>query len=82
LHNANNTLPKWYLETVVVYVSYLNECNYCVQHHFEGLKRLLKDEAKANLIFASIESQNFESQLEDKFIIRIGICQTTYSKPD
>jgi len=44
LHNSNNTLPKWYLEAIGVYVSYLNECNYCVQHHFAGFKRLLNDD--------------------------------------
>ncbi len=44
LHHHNNTLPKWYLESLGTYVSHLNECNYCVQHHAEGLKRLLKEE--------------------------------------
>jgi len=44
LHNANNSLPKWYLETLGVYVSYLNECDYCVAHHFAGLSRLLADQ--------------------------------------
>lgn len=44
LHHHNNTLPKWYLESLGTYVSHLNKCNYCVQHHAEGLKRLLKEE--------------------------------------
>ena len=47
LHHTNNTLPKWYLETIGVYVSHLNKCAYCVDHHFEGLKRLLNDDQKA-----------------------------------
>ena len=41
LHNASNTLPKWYLETIGVWVSSLNHCDYCVEHHFAGLKRLI-----------------------------------------
>lgn len=68
LHNSNNTLPKWYLETAGVYVSYLNKCNYCVEHHFAGLKRLLNDNTRADLIFKGIESNNFENHLENKFI--------------
>lgn len=47
LHNSNNTLPAWYLESIGTYVSLLNNCDYCVKHHFEGLKRLLKDNTRA-----------------------------------
>ena len=46
IHNSNNTLPKWYLEAMGVYVSSLNSCDYCVDHHFEGLKRLWNDNQK------------------------------------
>lgn len=48
LHNSNNTLPKWFLECIGVYVSMLNKCNYCVSHHFEGLRKLINDDTKAN----------------------------------
>lgn len=44
LHHRNNELPKWYLETLGVYVSLLNQCAYCVDHHYEGLKRLVGEE--------------------------------------
>ena len=37
LHHTGNSLPKWYLEAIGVYVSLLNECHYCVEHHYEGL---------------------------------------------
>ena len=30
LHHSRNTLPKDYLETIGVYVSLLNRCQYCV----------------------------------------------------
>ncbi|SHG35243.1 carboxymuconolactone decarboxylase family protein [Flagellimonas flava] len=48
LHNSNNTLPKWYLEALGTYVSHLNQCDYCFQHHFEGFKRLLGDDSRAD----------------------------------
>ena len=47
LHHSANQTPKWVLETVGVYVSMINACAYCVDHHFEGLRRLLGDDQKA-----------------------------------
>lgn len=43
LHHRENTLPQWYLEVIGVYVSCLNRCDYCVEHHSIGLSRLLDD---------------------------------------
>jgi len=64
LHNRNNTLPKWYLETVGLYVSLLNKCDYCIDHHFAGLKRLL-DDGKAKKIKKSLDKQD-NSVLDEK----------------
>jgi AhpD family alkylhydroperoxidase len=44
LHHSSNTLPKWFLETIGVYVSILNKCSYCIDHHYSGLQKLLKAE--------------------------------------
>ena len=44
LHHAANTVPKHFLETIGVQVSLLNGCSYCVEHHFQGLRRLLGDD--------------------------------------
>ena len=30
LHHNSNTLPKWFLESIGIYVSLLNKCSYCV----------------------------------------------------
>ncbi len=66
LHNSNNTLPKWYLETIGVYVSILNKCDYCINHHFEGLKRLLNDAEKSNQIKFDLKNEN-QPFKEEKF---------------
>lgn len=50
LHHASNTTPKWFLETIGVLVSSLNACDYCVEHHFAGLRRLLRDDDRAAAI--------------------------------
>ena len=64
LHHPRNTLPKSYLETIGVWVSLLNECRYCVEHHFGGLSRLLEDDARATAIRASMEQRNLAQAFE------------------
>jgi len=61
LHHTDNTIPKWFLETLGVWVSSLNKCSYCVEHHFSGLKRLLGDDAKSDMIKAAIEAQDINA---------------------
>tara|TARA_B100001123_G_C14884069_1_gene857125 strand:- start:4 stop:471 length:468 start_codon:yes stop_codon:yes gene_type:complete len=58
LHHSRNTIPKWFLETLGVWVSFLNNCDYCVDHHFSGLKRLLADDTKAYKIKDAIEKED------------------------
>lgn len=57
LHHPRNTLPKTYLEAIGVYVSLLNQCAYCVEHHFAGMSRLLNDDARAAAIRGALESR-------------------------
>lgn len=61
LHHAGNTVPKWFLELLGVWVSALNKCGYCVDHHYAGLQRLLGDEARAAIILAAIKAQRPEA---------------------
>jgi uncharacterized peroxidase-related enzyme len=59
LHHTSNSLPKWLLELTGVYVSLLNGCEYCVEHHFNGLKRLLRDDARADAMRNALEKNEF-----------------------
>ena len=56
LHHRDNVLPKWLLETLGVYVSMLNDCDYCVDHHFAGLRRLLNDDNKSQAIWKALKA--------------------------
>jgi uncharacterized peroxidase-related enzyme len=58
LHHPRNELPKSYLETIGVYVSLLNRCDYCAEHHFAGLSRLLADEGRAAQIHAALKAND------------------------
>ena len=61
LHHSGNTVAKWFLETIGVWVSLINECEYCADHHFAGLRRLLSDDERAGLIYSALESGNIDS---------------------
>ena len=56
LHNSANQLPKWYLEAIGVYVSRLNDCDYCFDHHLAGMKRLMDDPPKSSAIEAALSA--------------------------
>lgn len=58
LHHSANTVPKWFLEVLGVWVSSLNDCSYCVEHHFAGMKRLVGDDARSDAIRAGIEARD------------------------
>ncbi len=59
LHHRSNSLPKFFLETLGVYVSLLNRCSYCVDHHSMGLRRLIGNEDSATSILEALRSGTF-----------------------
>jgi uncharacterized peroxidase-related enzyme len=56
LHHTSNTLPTWQLEVIGIHVSALNGCDYCVDHHAAGLRRLLVDDERTDAILAALAS--------------------------
>ncbi|WP_299406343.1 carboxymuconolactone decarboxylase family protein [uncultured Roseobacter sp.] len=61
LHHSGNTVPKWFLEVLGVWVSALNKCDYCENHHFAGMKRLLGDDTRADAIRSAISAADVEA---------------------
>jgi len=64
LHHPRNALPKAYLEAIGVYVSSLNNCDYCVEHHFAGMARLLGDTERADVIRQALQNRRPEDAFE------------------
>ncbi|BDD06589.1 carboxymuconolactone decarboxylase family protein [Aureibacter tunicatorum] len=60
LHNSNNTFSKSFLETIGVFVSILNQCEYCIEHHYTGLQRLSEDAQKIKI---ALESDDLENKI-------------------
>ncbi len=61
LHHSANTVPKAFLETIGVWVSLLNRCDYCVEHHFAGLRRLLGDDPRSTATRTALETGEIEA---------------------
>jgi uncharacterized peroxidase-related enzyme len=79
LHHSANTVPKAFLETLGVWVSLLNECGYCVDHHFAGLRRLLGDEARAAAIRTALDAGEIEAgpfEAKEKLALRYAEALT------
>lgn len=66
LHHNGNTFPKWYLETIGVYVSMLNDCSYCVEHHYQGMRRLVNDEKRSVKVRRALEARKPEEVFTGK----------------
>lgn len=66
LHHNANQLDKCLLEAIGVYVSLLNNCAYCVEHHYQGYLRLIEDEQKAKIILSAMKSDALDSVFDAK----------------
>jgi uncharacterized peroxidase-related enzyme len=80
LHHPKNTIDKWFLECIGVYVSLLNQCDYCVEHHFSGMTRLIGDKEKANAIKDELRS-GVHSVLDDKHIVALDYAKSLTLNP-
>tara|TARA_B100000900_G_scaffold75633_1_gene60467 strand:- start:434 stop:1039 length:606 start_codon:yes stop_codon:yes gene_type:complete len=57
LHHSRNTSPKWLLEAIGVCVSIINQCEYCIEHHYEGMRKLIKDDQRSKNIRKALEEE-------------------------
>ena len=68
LHHPRNTIDKWFLEMIGVYTSMLNKCHYCVEHHFTGMKSLIKDDTRAKEIREALENDSWSEFFDTKTV--------------
>lgn len=76
LHHSANTLPRWYLEAIGVFVSMLNDCEYCVAHHSEGLKKHCADENDAAQIAGALKQGKPENFFNGLFLAGLLYAKT------
>jgi uncharacterized peroxidase-related enzyme len=68
LHSSNNTLPKWYLEAIGVYISFLNKCDYCFEHHYSGFKRLYSNDTESEKFKQAVINDNLADFFTDNYL--------------
>jgi uncharacterized peroxidase-related enzyme len=75
LHHSGNSISKWFLEAIGVYTSILNRCGYCVEHHFNGMSRLLGDESRAISIRSALEKQDLPIAFDPAQIVALDYAR-------
>jgi uncharacterized peroxidase-related enzyme len=75
LHHNANQLPKSQLEALGTFVSLLNQCDYCVEHHYQGYRRLINDDQRAEKVFKAMQAGELELVFEDN-----EVCLFEYAK--
>lgn len=85
LHHNGNEIPKAFLESIGVYVSILNKCAYCVEHHHAGMARLLKaegyDDDRAIEIRAALEIHRPQDTFDDKHALMLKYTKYLTQSP-
>ena len=81
LHHSGNRLQKWFLECLGLYVSLMNERAYCVEHHSEGLKRLLTDDGRVGEIRRALEDGDPARVFGDKELAAIRYAERLTRRP-
>jgi len=81
LHHRENTLPVRTLEIIGLYVSLLNGCEYCVEHHFAGLRRLLADDALAESIRAALETGEVDAVFDARMKAVLSYAEALTLRP-
>ena len=82
LHHYANSLPKWLLEAIGVYVSVLNGCDYCVAHHAEGMRRQLADEDRAAAIRAALLADRPERAFAGRELAMMAYARRLTTVPE
>jgi len=81
IHHSSNQVPKHTLEILGVYVSLLNGCEYCVLHHFNGLKRLLNDDDRSQAIWDAFKNEAFEDTFDAKELALLSYAKRLTQTP-
>jgi len=75
LHHNDNQLAKSQMEAIAVFVSLLNQCHYCIEHHYQGYRRLVNDDQKAESVFSAMQSGDLGLVFDDN-----EVCLFEYAK--
>ena len=81
LHHNANQLDKSLLEAIGVYVSLLNSCDYCVEHHYQGYLRLIEDKHRAERVLKAMKEKSLETVFDQKEMSLFDYAEKLTSTP-
>ena len=81
LHHSRNTLPKWLLEAIGVCVSIINQCEYCIEHHYEGMRKLIEDDQRSQSIREALEEGDPSKVFESKELATMNYAVKLTTNP-
>ncbi|HPF46457.1 MAG: peroxidase-related enzyme [Alphaproteobacteria bacterium] len=81
LHNRENIIPEVFLDCIGVYVSIINKCPYCVEHHYARMARLLNDDERALEIRAALEIHAPKQTFDDKHALMLKYARYLTQSP-
>jgi uncharacterized peroxidase-related enzyme len=81
LHNPQNTLPLWFLESIASYTSLINACAYSFTHHFYNVRKLVADEARAAAIEQALRAGEPEALFDGKELALLRYTAKLTAKP-
>ena len=81
LHHTGNKLPRALLETLGIYVSLLNGCAYCVEHHYAGLLRLTGNDERCQRVRTALEAGRPEDFFEGRDLAALHYAEALTLNP-
>ncbi len=71
LRHSANRVPRWLMEAVGAYVSAINGCDYCFEHHHSGMARLLDDDSRAAAIGDALKAGKPEATFAGRELVAL-----------
>lgn len=81
MHHSGNIIEVWFLEAMGLYVSLINQCQYCISHHNQEMVRLVNDDARSALLRTTLESENLSEAYDPKQIAALEYCKALTVEP-
>lgn len=65
MHHPANSFDMWWVEAIAVYVSLLNQCKYCINHHTTNLSQIVSEERTETMMLA-LKANDFEETFNQR----------------
>ena len=81
LHHTGNKVPKQTLELLGVWVSWLNGCDYCVEHHYAGMCKLIGSEDIGRRMKEALISRKWKGEFSDSVSTMLKYAEALTLEP-